>query len=782
MSSLVLILFLLGIPEFSPQAEYRLAQAFEVDVEEDAEDIDDIEDVEKKPKKKAKPKKPPKKVKSEEDLWSEPEEKETKKPKKEEEDVEDVSEEGKEEEGTEEPGDVGGWGAEAERETWGDEERIEKGESLMGKEEEESPKVPKKEEKKEELKTVQPPVKEEGKEKEKTKEELAALAEGQQKTIPLSGTLADLAAIWEQRRIHLDQRDFGLARADLKRFVELKDELDIRNMHLHANVLIREADQARQAEDYNKAEYLLDTAVHLAPDFAGVHLARTSYWFSQSPFKLGRLFGGLNDAATASYRNPLAVNRLLVNLITGLLLGLGLAAAIFIVVQFLRYVSLYLHDFHHIFPRGVARLQTAFLGILVLLIPVLFRMGLLSVLLLWALIAWIYQDKWERVVTFLVVAFLALSPFALKWVVTGMSVPESVVADLSAVARGPADSRSIARLKSHLDRQPDDHVALATLGGLYKRTGNLDLAEQLLDRALKVKPNSAILLNNRANIMFLKNDLKDAIGYYDRAIQARPDLSVPYFNISKAYYRIPDLDKGKHHRNQALRLDQERIQKVNRLAETRKANFVVADLAIPREWITGQTNHRDGKAYERATQHLWTAWGGAGSSDTFPFVGAGVVVFFGLMLLLRKKVYFSSGCIRCGRPACRRCSSELRDDTVCSQCFHAFVHREQGIDAKSRISKEIQIRQYRRRKENIARGITFLLPGVGQFIKGRPLLGMLFLMVFSCVVVQVFLGHGVMRDAAALGAGIDWLKLAPLILLGVGFYAWAILNIFRSEV
>jgi len=474
MSPAVLILFLLGNPGPSGQAEYRLAQAFEVDVEEDAENIEDIEDAEKKPKKKAEPR--PKKVKSEKDLWSEPEKKETKKPKKGK-DVEEVPDEGKGEEAGEEPGDEGGWGAEAERETWGDEERIEKAESLMGKEEAEPAKVLKKEEKKE----TRPPVEEAaegtagaaGEEKEKTKEELAALAEGQEKVVPLSGTLADLAAIWDQRRIHLDQRDFGLAQADLKRFVELKDELDIHNMPLHANVLIREADRARQAEDYKKAESLLNMAVRLAPDFAGVHLARTSYWFSRSPFKLGRLFGGLVDSAAASYRNPLAVNRLLVNLITGLLLGLGLAAAIFIIVQFLRYVSLYLHDFHHIFPRGVARLQTAFLGILVLLIPVLFRMGLLSVLLLWALIAWIYQDRWERLVTFLVVVFLALSPFALKWAVEGMSVPESVVADLSAVARGPADPRSVARLKSHLDSQPEDHAALATLGGLYKRTGNL---------------------------------------------------------------------------------------------------------------------------------------------------------------------------------------------------------------------------------------------------------------------------------------------------------------------
>ncbi|MFC1654991.1 hypothetical protein ACFL2F_04210, partial [Myxococcota bacterium] len=65
-----MILFLLGIPEFSAPAEHRLAQAFEVDVEEDAEDIEDIEDVEEKKKKKAKPEPQPKKVKSEKDLWT----------------------------------------------------------------------------------------------------------------------------------------------------------------------------------------------------------------------------------------------------------------------------------------------------------------------------------------------------------------------------------------------------------------------------------------------------------------------------------------------------------------------------------------------------------------------------------------------------------------------------------------------------------------------------------------------------------------------------------------
>ena len=36
-------------------------------------------------------------------------------------------------------------------------------------------------------------------------------------------------------------------------------------------------------------------------------------------------------------------------------------------------------------------------------------------------------------------------------------------------------------------------------------------------------------------------------------------------------------------------------------------------------------------------------------------------------------------------------------------------------------------------------------------------------------------------DGGRICWGIDWLKLAPLLVLGVGFYVWAILNVFRSE-
>jgi tetratricopeptide (TPR) repeat protein len=765
--------------------------------------------IEGETKEKAKPRKKvpkkPKEVKSEDDLWSEPadegdKDKKGVKGKKEEDDgveeispdeIEDVGEgEGEGEGETAGTGDEEGWGADVERENWGDEERIKNAESLVDKEDEPPPKP--------DAGTRKPdPVAKSG--ADAGPSTAAAIdggvdastagevpEEGEDLVLPgkikmPSGTVADLAALWEQRRIHISQRDFELAKEDLKRFLALKDELAIRNMYEHAQVLIRESRMARQAEDKEQAEALLAAAAAVAPDLPAAHFAQASMWFADSPFKLGRVFGALSRASKAAITEPLSANRLMVNLVVGLLLGFALSAVIFILIQFLRYLRLFFHDFHHLFPRGVARLQTGLLAVLVILIPIIFRTGLVSILLLWALIAWLYQQTRERVITFLAVALFATTPLVLNWVVTALYVPESVVSDVIAVDQGAAPEASISRLKSYLEEDPDNHVVLASLGGYYKRTGEFDLASQFLEKAAKVNPKSAVLQNNLGNVLFLKNDMDGAVKRYDRATKTGPDLVEPYYNLSRAYYAKMDHNKGKEHYSDANRLNSERVRQLRKAAKSDRARDAVADLPLPREWLAFRTNGTHGRQLKQASTHMWQNWGGAGSTDTFPYVGAGVAVFFGLMLLLRGRMYLSSACVRCGRPVCRRCNTELPDNTTCGQCFHAFKHKEQ-VDAKSRISKEIQIRQYRRRKERIARFITFVLPGVGQFIKDRPLRGALFLTVFCCVVVQVLFRNGVMADPHTLGSGIDWLKLVPLAVLFLGVYVWAILDAFRADV
>ncbi|MBN2498995.1 MAG: tetratricopeptide repeat protein, partial [Deltaproteobacteria bacterium] len=596
-----------------------------------------------------------------------------------------------------------------------------------------------------------------------------------------SGSLADLTAIWQQRRIHLRQRDFSLAKVDLLRFVKLKEELALRNTFLEAEVLVRDARHAQQADDAERAGKLLETAVRLAPDLPAVYTARASFHFSKEPFGLSAIIDDWIAAAEAALADPLARNRLLLDGLVGLLLGIGLMAILFTLVQFLRHVRFFLHDLHHLFPRGAGRAQTAFLGVILLLLPVFFRAGLVAVLLTWLLVAWLYQNWRERLVTICILAFLGSMSFSVSYLVDRIAASRTLAEDLYAIERGKPDEALIVRLRSQLERQPNDPTLLAVLAGYHKRLGDFERARVLLEKAVESKPRAAVLLNNLGNVYFLQGHLGKAIESYGRASMARPDLAVPHFNLSRCHYRALDPDRGKQARQEASRLDREEVRKLNELAMGDKANYVVADLPLPSEWLA----HADGtgparERREAAAQALWRSWGGSGRVQWFWIVGAVMLVLFILVAFVGRKLYLSKACIRCGRPACRRCNTELRDDTVCGQCYHAFVRRSQ-VDAKSRIAKEIQIRQHRRRHQSISVGLSFLLPGTGQILKERTLRGALILLVFSVTMVQLLLGEGVMRDPMAMGSSWPWWKLVPLLVLFGAFYAWALIDVFRSD-
>lgn len=117
---------------------------------------------------------------------------------------------------------------------------------------------------------------------------------------------------------------------------------------------------------------------------------------------------------------------------------------------------------------------------------------------------------------------------------------------------------------------------------------------------------------------------------------------------------------------------------------------------------------------------------------------------------------------------------------MCGQCFHAFVRKEQ-IDSKSKIAKELQIRHFLRRQESIVRGINFILPGVGQLMKGRTVRGILFLLIISVVLAQLLLGDALLRNPASIGGRVDWLMVAPLGIVLISFYLWAVIDAFRRD-
>lgn len=608
-----------------------------------------------------------------------------------------------------------------------------------------------------------------------------ASEDGTQVIRPPSGTFADLDVLWEKRRQHLEQRDFALAEADLENYRRLKEELGVKNATLPALALLREARNARQREDLDGAGKLLDAAVALAPDLGAARLARAAFWFSESPFKIGRVVDEILTAVSATFSDPPTRLRLLGNTLLTAWLGLVLAGAVWLLLLFLRRLTLLFHDFHHLFPRGVARLQTGLLLVLLLALPIIFRAGLMLWLLCWTVASFLYQERKERVLTLLVVLLLGTSPFVMAWSFRALASRTSTAVDLLRVQDDLPATQPLERLRSRLVESPDQPALLVGLAGHAKRNGDLPAARAWLERALAARPDSEVVQNNLGNVLFLSGEMDRALEFYGRAVQQRPNAIEPYVNMSRLYFRRLDLNKGREAHQQALRLDAETARRLSEAAQSGRANHVVADMALPGAWVSALLD--DGVPpgpTAAAVDGLWRRVGGFGPVQVFPWLALGYCVLLLLLWPVSGRLSLSRPCLRCGRAACRRCNAELRDDTYCGPCFHAFVKKEQ-VDAKARISKEIEIRQFRRRQTSLSRALSFLLPGAGQVLRDKPILGFLFLNLAGCLLAGLILGEGPARSPLPAGGGIDWWRLLLLLVPLLGVYLWAILDVFFSE-
>ncbi|RME22699.1 MAG: hypothetical protein D6806_12530, partial [Deltaproteobacteria bacterium] len=611
-------------------------------------------------------------------------------------------------------------------------------------------------------------------------EQLAGAAEGTRIKFPSAGP-EKLDELWQQRLEYLRNHDFDKAAETLRQFVELKEELELGNLYAHALVLVLQATRAMEARDEKRAERLLEAAERLAPLLPEPRLVIAWQWFKQDPLKPGRVLAKLKQAIAPVFDDPLAANRLVVNSVTVLLVGLLLGGMVFVVVQFLRYIRFFYHDFHHLLPRGVAWLQSSILATLLLLLPPLFGLGLPGILMEMVLVIWLYLQWKERVVSGVFVVLLVLLPFGLGWICERLQYPDTPGAKLWQIEKGNPSRELVAEMESALEagsagaRSP----VAAVLGRYYKRIGDFDKAERYYRMALEELPNSAELANNLANVLFMKKMLDDAVALYDQAIRFSPGAVEPYFNLSRVYYAKLELVKAKQYRENAGRLDEERLRQLQHQAATGLARYAVADMQWPAQWFRQKGRRASGVA-ERAAMVLWKNIGGFGTRSSFVFLGGGYILVLLLLLLAGGKWQLSLPCPRCGRPVCRKCDSDLPDTNTCGQCYHAF-RKPDGVDPRARIEKEIQIRHRNRRLENVSRVFSFVLPGVGHIMKDKALSGAVLLALFSTAAALVLLRHGIMADPYKLGAAHDLGKLVLAAVIVVACWTWAAIALVRDR-
>ncbi len=594
---------------------------------------------------------------------------------------------------------------------------------------------------------------------------------------PVKASYPQIRELWQKRRSALREQDLPRARAAQKAILEAMTDLGIENLPSFAAALIRETERSLAANAADDALEQARFAAALAPDLADAHLSVFRAQLAKEP---GRPLAALSElwaAVGAATREPHAVRALCGDFASAGLTALVTASAAVIALLFARRLRLFLHDSRHLpVIRAGAPMQAALLALVVVSLPLVFRLGPLAVLLALATSAWLYLSTSERIVATAALAAIVVAPHLVLGAVRLTAWTGTTAEQIFELEHAGDCGDRAAPLAARSERESLPPPLLAALGRCLKRQGDLDAALRLYQRAALADGNSAEVQVNLGNALFLKGDLEGAKAAYlaatDRATRVTT-LAVAHYDLSKLYLRLAAMEQSTEARKKAQLEDAAYLDKYGSDDDFR-ANRWLVDVSVP--WQQMDALAATDGAPQRVADAVRARLAGAIPGARWPAVPAAVVAALWGLVLLGNRIGPSRACERCGRPACRRCDG--LQSVLCGQCVNVF-QRKGLVEPRDRLLKETQVRRYERWNQASMRILTVLGGGAGQLFGGRPLRGYLLLTGLLFAGFLVLFWRGVVPPPFASLHAL-WGKLLVALPLGTALYALALRDAFRN--
>ncbi len=582
-----------------------------------------------------------------------------------------------------------------------------------------------------------------------------------------------IAVHWALRLGYLRDRDERRADDEEQRIGQLKDELAIDNLFTISAALIHEADGALAAGSNSLALSRCARAIAFAPDFAEAHLCQARASFSFEPASLRAALHSAGEAASAVTRDARAASALRVNLGAILLLGLLIASALFTLLLFVRYASLYFHDVHHLFPNGARTWQTNVLAAALLLLPLLVELGPVPMFCTLLLACTLYASARELGVGVVILLGVAASPFAVQRIAGDLSFA-GPAADLWNVERGEGSAAALARLSNRLEQSTPEFPVSFALARRAKREGDLLTAERLYTRALEATGLSSESLaaahNNLGNVELLLGAADKATAQYSQAIELQDGFAEAHFNLSRALGigGVEALERVQAEQTRALALDRATVEAFTggQLQVNRKANRFVMDVRLPASSLRALEDAEFLRA-QPVIELSRTLSGGFTRMELAP-----ILPLLGALLLIAlhrmgAALRPCARCEKCGREVCKRCDVDARpSEALCAQCVNVFIRRS-NVEPIERGRKEAAVARFRWRRKLLLRGAA-ILSGAPQILMGRPLFGACLLVLTGIVCANFVLLRGLVHDPSIINSGLALARVgitAPLVVL-----------------
>jgi tetratricopeptide (TPR) repeat protein len=569
-------------------------------------------------------------------------------------------------------------------------------------------------------------------------------------------------------------RDPKGSRAARDRLLELRDTLAIADLESVSLALLRGARIRAEGKDGAGAVELAQSAVSLSPEVADAHWGLLRAHLGNDLFDLGRLWADTRNATRAALADPRWSRGLLGDIGATVLVAWLATALAALLVLFVRTLPSLVHDVHHAFPKGVARWQAGALLILVLLLPWVFRLGLLfPSLVLFAAVTFYVEAKERWLLAVLLAGACLVPPLAgaLAQVTTFAGTPAEDVLQLE---RGGLEAApAAAHVQSRIEAARATYSEVYALARWEFRRGKLEAARAHAEKALALRAGDARAQTLLGNVAFAETKWPEAIAAYTKASEADPTLPDPLWNVSRVYRRRaktlsddavgPELDRAQNSAAAAQRLDERLMTRADPPDSHPAMNLTLMTPALSRAEppVTDGPERRT-----RVTAQLGqTLVGGLDPSAAVLVPLAGVAVLAGLGFV-RGSRGVSRGCHKCGRAACRPGEpQQVEDSQLCHQCVNVYTRRGK-VAPMARVNKEMEVRQHQASVSRWAYGLGLVWSGAGHLFTGLPVRGALHAFVFAFGITVAINREGLLRTPGLSVGAVGWLVLA-LVLLAV---------------
>ncbi|MGB9715683.1 MAG: tetratricopeptide repeat protein [Thermodesulfovibrionales bacterium] len=453
--------------------------------------------------------------------------------------------------------------------------------------------------------------------------------------------------------------------------------------------------------DPSNAEETLLTAMKFSPDLPAVYFELSKVTFSLSTQGIFRAFDyivkGIRTYSKNFWWSFIAAGSFFMSLIVSFVVTI----IIIVLVRVFRDIPLLSHD--------VMEQKSSILLFIILISaiagPLIFMGDILIILGL-------YMKRKDRAVVYLYLIFLLLLPLIFKASSMFFTIPSSEVLKAVVLVNESKDNRYALKV---LENKKDD-IAFFSYALALKREGRYDEAIKIYNKLVSKNPDPKVYIN-LANCYFAKGEIDIAKQFYERAIKIRPLVSGLY-NLSQVSRISLDLEKGEEYFLYAQRIDSDSVSKFQSIFGHSPNRFVI-DEVIPTSDIWRYALHKEIKV---TTFGLSTI-----PINIIPFVG---LFFISLFYLLNKHIKQRAyKCRKCGTILCARCEKKIVWGNMCPECFKTLVKLHE-LDARERIARLQLVYEHQKKNRRLMNFLSFLLPGFTQIYAGEILKGLLFLWIF----------------------------------------------------